>query len=114
VGENSRISVAESIFYDCNKAIEIKDRSRVEAESLLIENSPIGINLYLKNWRYGEGGYFKGNNICIINTKEKITSDESSSYQIQEAGDGSSCPFSWPGEMNKLKEQAFALWEFVP
>ncbi len=114
VGEDSRISVVESIFYDCNKALEIKDRSRVEAEGLLIENSPIGINLYLKNWRYGEGGFFKGNNICIMNTKEKIASDESSSYQIQEVGDGSSCPFSWPGEMNKLKEQAFALWDSVP
>jgi hypothetical protein len=111
VGENTKLYVSESLFTECVKGLEVKDSSLVMAEDIVINGSEVAINLYKKNWRYSDGGRVQGKKICMIRSKENITADENSDYDINEVGDSETCPFDWPVELKKEKVKTLSMWK---
>ena len=73
IGEWSKTSLSDNVFYKCNIGVEIKDKSSVTAENLIFINSKKhAINLYNKNIRYDYGGTLTGNNLIFINDDKDI------------------------------------------
>lgn len=73
VGEWSQAHITDSLFLRTNIGIEIKDKSRVTADNLIIADSKkTAIHLYNKNNHYDEGGFLNGEAIWLLgNTKVK-------------------------------------------
>jgi hypothetical protein len=47
----------------------------------------------------------------MIRSKENITADENSDYDINEVGDSETCPFDWPVELKKEKVKTLSMWK---
>lgn len=83
VGEWSEASITDSLFLRTGIGLEVKDKSKVKANNLVIVDSKDkAINLYNKNKRYDEGGFLNGDSIFLLgNTKFKA--DKRSGQKIK-------------------------------
>lgn len=83
VGEWSTAEIKNNIFVNNLIGLEVKDKSVVKADNLLIADAiEKPINLYNKNSRYDEGGHLKADSITIIGN-DLITYDKRSSLDIK-------------------------------
>ncbi|MCK4782826.1 MAG: CotH kinase family protein [Desulfobacteraceae bacterium] len=83
MGEWSSGLFKNDLFYECNIGIEVKDKSAVVLENILIVDSgQKGINLYNKNLRYDEGGAIDAQTVYILGKNRDVTADNRSSVKI--------------------------------
>ncbi|MCF8055230.1 MAG: CotH kinase family protein [Desulfocapsa sp.] len=77
-GEKSTIDVESSVFDDCQIGLEVKDQTVVRYGENIINRSPVAINLYKKNWRYGGGGRIDAEIIYAVDCEETLVMDKHS------------------------------------
>jgi len=76
VGENSQVSINDSIFSSNNYGVASKDLSKTIIRNSLLENNKIQLGVYKKNWRYGGSGIIEVTNSKIIAMENYIKADE--------------------------------------
>ena len=70
VGEGTHLKIANSVFENCAIGIEIKDSSSATvANTTRFRHCGIGVNLYRKNLRYGDGGTLEATDLDIEGSK---------------------------------------------
>ena len=82
IGEWSHAKITDNVFYDCNIGLEVKDKSLIEIDNVLIAKSRLyAINLYNKNDRYDSGGTALGKKV-FFHGNMKVNADKRSSVTI--------------------------------
>jgi len=84
VGEASDLLVESSVFWRCTIGIQIKDASVVRFEGNRMSECAVAIDLYKKNWRYGEGGTLNASRVQFDGCPEKIRLDKHSRATIRD------------------------------
>jgi len=83
VGEWSEAEITDSFFLRTGIGLEVKDKSSVNANNLVIaESKDKAINLYNKNKRYDEGGFLKAEAIYLLGNT-KVKADKRSAIEIK-------------------------------
>ena len=82
VGENSMVSINESIISLNNYGVASKDLSKTIIKNSLLKNNKIQLSVYQKNWRYGGSGIIDIKDSKLFATENYINSDEMGKISI--------------------------------
>lgn len=84
IGERSNIKINESKIDKSDIGVVSKDDSLAILNNSLILNNRLGLSAFKKNWRYGNGGTIKLENVMLDNNEYKVKSDQYSNINFYE------------------------------
>ena len=82
VGEETTLLCTDIKISGCAIGIEGKDRSQAYVYNSLFDGNDLAINVYNKNWRYGDGGHVYVRKSRFANTRRSIVAAERSSIEV--------------------------------
>jgi hypothetical protein len=86
IGERTRVLVTRSKFEACAIGAQVKDDSTAIFVDVELLAGPIGVDAYLKSWRYGTGGRAWLERVTLSGVDVPIRFDKDSSVEVCSGG----------------------------
>lgn len=82
IGERTRVLVSRSRFESCAIGAQVKDDSAALFVDIEMLAGPVGVDAYLKSWRYGTGGRAWLDTVTLSGIEVPIRFDKDSSVEV--------------------------------
>jgi parallel beta-helix repeat protein len=112
IGEKSNPFVFNNNITNSHTGVEIKDCSEPLIVNNLITNNNMGVHQYIKNWRYGVGGWAKLVNSVVIENNTDFSSDKNTRQTMASAISGNNFEASSGKRVNSSISKEIA-WIFA-
>lgn len=86
IGERTRVLVSRSKFEGCAIGAQVKDDSTAIFVDVEVLAGPVGVDAYLKSWRYGTGGRAWLDRVTLSGVEVPIRFDKDSSVEVCSGG----------------------------